>query len=441
MSFDFQDYLARHNPEHTYLISELVGGFVNVTVRAICTDCVQESPTRSENDTMVLKYAPPYVAGRGEGAPMTQWRQTVEARALELVHRLPLECYKIKAPQVLKHDVEEHVLAITDLGNLPNLQELFFELGGYTNFRGPPRTFPTQLTGSASERAFFSAVGSRLGEFFALLHSPETLQLVASTPDLGLDYLANPDIETAVVKITAQAREDQLMQFPDLLNPDHERLFQAIREDQARPLADDEKSLVLGDCWPAAVLVGSETQTSEPEIGIIDWEFAKIGRGLHGDIAQLLAHFELFRIAAEHQGKSAYVGIIDTMVQHLMESYARESARLQAQWTQDQQRYMYYTVLRSSLLSQACEMVNCAFWKVWHCEDRACVLDDGAHMTTPSDCVLIKKMIARAIAYLVFAQMTTADFAESRNWQALMEEKRRSGGWGLLGLIREIKPL
>ncbi len=439
VSFDFRGYLARHNAGHKYQITKLTGGFVNVTVRATRTNGVSKSDDVSGNETMILKYAPPYVAGRGPDAPMTQWRQTVEARALEMVHQILASGDGMEIPRVLKHDVKEHVLCMTDLGALPNLQELFFELGGYTEFHGPPKTPSKPLTGSAPELAYFSAVGKKLGRFFALLHSPGTLQRMTSNVGFGLDYLSNP-YEGPEHTITAlEGTLDRLAQFPVLLAADHEHLFQMLKKDLLRPLAEEEKSFVLGDCWPAAILVGSDMQQPNPRVCVIDWEFAAIGRGLHGDVVQLLAHFELFRIAAEHQGKQAYILIIDALVQNFLEVYFAESVVQQAAWTQSQPREVYCSIFRSAFLAQATGMISCAFWKVWHCEDRTCMLDDGGHTKVQKECILVKEMVARAIEYLGIAQRTAVDFAEARSWQNSKEASRRSDNWGLLGLNMQVR--
>jgi aminoglycoside phosphotransferase (APT) family kinase protein len=50
----------------------------------------------------------------------------------------------------------------------------------------------------------------------------------------------------------------------------------------------NEKAMVLGDCWTGAILVG--IIEDNPTVGVIDWEFASIGRGVDGDMAQFLAH-------------------------------------------------------------------------------------------------------------------------------------------------------
>ena len=91
MDFDFHGYLRTLDPAYLYQIDHLTGGVVNVTVRASKTalahalDAVEESTGTANLDlshgkfpghrALILKYAPPYIAGIGEGAPITQTRQ------------------------------------------------------------------------------------------------------------------------------------------------------------------------------------------------------------------------------------------------------------------------------------------------------------------------------------------------------------------------------
>lgn len=88
MLFDFQGYLSNLDPSHSYTIHQLIGGVVNVTVRAIKTSSSGRGggcfPDRS---TLILKYAPPYVAEIGESAPLSTFRQvclSVDATILQL---------------------------------------------------------------------------------------------------------------------------------------------------------------------------------------------------------------------------------------------------------------------------------------------------------------------------------------------------------------------
>lgn len=76
MSFDFQTYLKQLDPEHSYSITKLTGGVVNVTVRAIKAAQYDIDDGRFPGHrSMILKYAPPFVAGVGPEAVLTQNRQ------------------------------------------------------------------------------------------------------------------------------------------------------------------------------------------------------------------------------------------------------------------------------------------------------------------------------------------------------------------------------
>lgn len=75
-TFDFKSYLSNIDPVNEYKVTVLSGGRVNITVRATktrpCTVSVERFPGR---ESIVLKYAPPYIAMDGQGATFSQFRQ------------------------------------------------------------------------------------------------------------------------------------------------------------------------------------------------------------------------------------------------------------------------------------------------------------------------------------------------------------------------------
>lgn len=73
MLFDFASYLLKLDPSQSYTVKQLTGGVVNVTVRAIKTHA--NAGRFPDHRTIILKYAPPYIAGIGENAPFSQIRQ------------------------------------------------------------------------------------------------------------------------------------------------------------------------------------------------------------------------------------------------------------------------------------------------------------------------------------------------------------------------------
>lgn len=74
--FDFKEYLSGIDPIHSYTIIPLTGGLVNITARAIKTPSSHINAGKfPAHQSIVLKYAPPYIAMRGEDAPFSQFRQ------------------------------------------------------------------------------------------------------------------------------------------------------------------------------------------------------------------------------------------------------------------------------------------------------------------------------------------------------------------------------
>lgn len=75
-TFDFDKYLSHIDPINRYMITTLTGGRINITVRALKTRSSKVDAGRFPGHrSIVLKYAPPYIAKDGEGAPFSQFRQ------------------------------------------------------------------------------------------------------------------------------------------------------------------------------------------------------------------------------------------------------------------------------------------------------------------------------------------------------------------------------
>lgn len=95
MLFDSIGYLGRLDPSQQYIIDILTGGMMNVTLRATKTTPTPLSKGRFPNQqSLVMKYAPPFVAGVGEKLPITTFRQvnpksqlpSPEPGAMETLH-------------------------------------------------------------------------------------------------------------------------------------------------------------------------------------------------------------------------------------------------------------------------------------------------------------------------------------------------------------------
>jgi hypothetical protein len=75
-TFDFEKYLSNIDPANKYTIRALSGGRVNVTARAIKTPCASIDAGRFPgHESIILKYAPAFIAKDGKGAPFSTFRQ------------------------------------------------------------------------------------------------------------------------------------------------------------------------------------------------------------------------------------------------------------------------------------------------------------------------------------------------------------------------------
>jgi hypothetical protein len=73
MLFNFESFLSKIDPFQKYEFQSLTGGLVNLTVRA--TKVSHPGGIFPKHNTLVLKYAPPFVATLGESAPFSRDRQ------------------------------------------------------------------------------------------------------------------------------------------------------------------------------------------------------------------------------------------------------------------------------------------------------------------------------------------------------------------------------
>lgn len=71
---DFQIYLDQKDPGVPYAVQKLMGGVVNVTARATKINSDHQG-IFPDQESVILKYAPPYIAGVGPDAKFDQYRQ------------------------------------------------------------------------------------------------------------------------------------------------------------------------------------------------------------------------------------------------------------------------------------------------------------------------------------------------------------------------------
>ena len=268
--------------------------------------------------------------------------------------------------------------------------------------------------------------GSRLGQFFAELHSPRIWRRIGPA---RMKEFENPTMKDFIFQVAVAPLQSRLERFgiPDAseLYRRAEADFRSEDQDIANAL-HQEQSFILGDLWTGGILV--ENNIHDPDlVGVIDWEFAGAGRSVNGDMAQLLAHLHLHLMAAP--AKSTAHEAAKLWIKGITSSYRRQSRVEKCDWAiRDISTPSFppaasltsvsALVMRSTFILHGREMVNNALEREWKC---FCC-------KTPVNkdrCPLIKDMIARGAWYLRRAGRNEDEFREKSNWENVCGEKEQ----------------
>lgn len=332
-------------------------------------------------------------------------------------------------PVLLHHDLEEHVLIISDLGPLPNLSECFGSLLGTRLAQEvPEQSSPQSNQGfSPISPAEGLSIGEKVGSFFASLHQPQNVVMMHDAPYHDPDFLKQDGMLEMILEAAIRPVKEQLSLFPNLFPPSVvSTVYQHIEDDFTRKTEEDERVIALGDCWTGALLVNLRKSPAPSQVGIIDWEFASIGRGVNGDMAQLLAHLSLFEIAATWQGDIHSRAVIDTIVQGITTNYRHRHQALNPSWPAEsvsltpEPHSLTARVMRSAFLAHGAEIINNAFWKEWVCHNELCC---GQEHKEKQHCKLIQTMVKRGWWYLYHAKGDQVEYADKQNWDAIKSER------------------
>ncbi|KAK3383448.1 kinase-like domain-containing protein [Lasiosphaeria ovina] len=445
----FAVFLSSQYPGSRYETEPLSGGLVNITARARLCEPSSSSNNASSEDgqqqpppaSLVLKYAPPFIAAVGSSAPFSQGRQAIEARTLRLFSPDgPLAALNVKGgegvtvPRLVAHDTARWVLAMEDLGALVTLWDVFFF----------SRTNSSGSSVFAEGAEFCAEMGRRLGAFMAAVHSPVSLNAVLSSGTAAEAAAAEAADDAAAIVYSAAVEPvlARLQEQGGLSPTTASRLFERVHNDavRTRPYAG-EACLAMGDFHPGSVLV-SRPLTTDPAadsaaavpvvVAAIDWEFAVAGdggRGVNGDMAQFLASlFALVvslrpRWAGDGGGVRQLREAVGEFVRQLCRTYAARSAvvaRVAAAVVErragDGQGVRLavaedgaMAIFRSALILFGRETVNQAVDLKWD-------ISNG-----PSES-LVAEMVAAGAWYLERAGDSVEEMLQDENWDKLMHE-------------------
>ena len=208
----------------------------------------------------------------------------------------------------------------------------------------------------------YEKLGSRIGEFFGQLHSPESRELVKASISRNREIALGKDLifQEAVMPI-----KKHLAQFNI---PNAEVLFNRVLEDYQRANLPSEQCFVLGDFHPGSVLLPTEFGDGSQTLGVIDWEFSGLGRGPNGDMAQFLAHLHVLLM---NRGKSRQ--LYDTLkpfIHGVCAGYSQQISRWLGALSLRGSRpsgaaVESFHIFRSALILHGREMINTAVEQDW----------------------------------------------------------------------------
>ncbi|KAH0831787.1 hypothetical protein AYO21_06310 [Fonsecaea monophora] len=185
------------------------------------------------------------------------------------------------------------------------------------------------------------------------------------------------------------------------------------------------------------------------------WEHAGFcGRGVNGDIAQLFAELEAYRIAVFSQsvaGSSRNPRLVDygvalhSLQSSLLKRYKHESKWLtpkdmspnRMQWwgrkkTVEQEEAQVASpkaIERSIYLAHSLYLINAAFEKPWLCTRRQCPRVNGRHTEVKRDCGLVRYIFHCGLEVLSLAGENEEAFSHLDVKNEIHQFRGGLGGW------------
>jgi hypothetical protein len=176
-----------------------------------------------------------------------------------------------------------------------------------------------------------------------------------------------------------------------------------------------------------------------PNIAVVDWEFAGIGRGLNGDLMQLMGEFSMMECAANMYADIMRGQQLRILMSTLSKAYRQVSVAEGSYWTAgagppDADEFSLLEpntprtrILRSAFLTYGAEIVRWSFVKPWKCRNPGCMVG-RQHTIVKHECAMIYEMVKRALWYLRHAKDNEKDFCSLEN-QLVLQRARRDGRW------------
>ncbi|KAG9314174.1 kinase-like domain-containing protein [Chiua virens] len=260
-----QAYLQDKPQFAAHTIDKLTGGSGNFVYRLNLVEGFDGQPT------LVLKYAPPYIATSVRRFPFDQKRQRIEVQALRLAAKMttPNVPEYITVPTIHLFDEERHVIIMEDAGKYcRTLKEILIE-------EGLPKIVSKQI-------------GAALAEYISSVHTWN------QNPDIDLTLFANHQLGKDISIYATYGRLESTLtgrdNIPTLSEPllgIHKSKMTAIsnlaeKRKLAIQAATASDPMTHGDFWPGNLMVALKRSTDGAIEGVeklcvLDWELGKTG--------------------------------------------------------------------------------------------------------------------------------------------------------------------
>ncbi|KAG1875518.1 kinase-like domain-containing protein [Suillus subalutaceus] len=235
-------------------------------------------------ETLVLKYAAPYLAASGGTMALPTERQKFDAEALRLVRKMHTDDDVITVPNVHLFDEEAHVIIMDDCGT-------------------DARTLKQLVIDEALPQTIAEEIGAAIGRFLGRIHAwnkDASFDMgILSNNELGRMLSALVTYDRLISTLTGidniAALADPGLDIPDGTLA----IISKLAETRSHEIGSTTEVFTHGDFWPGNIMVSLRRESEGgmlrlEKLYVLDWELAKEGlRGL--DIGQFCAEMRLLQ--------------------------------------------------------------------------------------------------------------------------------------------------
>lgn len=292
----------------------------------------------------------------------------------------------------------------------------------------------------AELESFFTKVGVQFGSFLALLHSTDTLDVIGSRFGHHSNFPESSIHDSSGAGYISQLKA-RLQLFAPLvakLGVTSQQLFDRAMHDFSRETGEQERALAHGDAFlNLLVAPDPHEDNSIPLTSCVDWEHARIWRGVSGDFPITAAGFATMEIAAAYRSETMACAASTRALRcirklrcALVLQYRETSCQRGSSWIgaisepSDPRAY----IVRSAMIVHGTEMIRHAVYRRWKCGHTNCSMDGDKLEPRKADCELLQMMMRCGIWYLYGAGDDLSQFRRPDNWKRL-QAGRREGLW------------